>query len=121
MKQAAYDLLSYGCKAVLVKGGHLKTKSMTDVLWIQGDENPLTFSSDYIETNNLHGTGCTLSSAIASYLALGYALPEAVDLAKKYVFMAIMQGKDLVLGHGHGPLNHGFNPQKLKIIKKRNV
>jgi len=121
MKQAAYELLSYGCKAVLVKGGHLKTKIMTDVLWIQGDKNPITFSSDYIETNNLHGTGCTLSSAIASYLALGYALPEAVDLAKKYVFMAIMQGKDLVLGHGHGPLNHGFNPQKLKIIKKKNV
>ena len=118
MKQAAYDLLSFGSRAVLLKGGHLKAKIMTDVLWIKGEDNALTFNSDYIETNNSHGRGCTLSSAIASYLALGYKLKEAVALAKKYVYYAIMHGKDISIGHGHGPLNHAFNPQKLNIILK---
>jgi len=118
MKQAAYDLLSLDCHAVLIKGGHLKDKSMTDVLWIKGESTSHCFSSTYIETQNSHGTGCTLSSAIASYLALGYELKEAVGLAKQYVFQAIMHGKDICIGHGHGPLNHAFNPQKLSIIIK---
>lgn len=118
MKQAAYNLLSFGCHAVLIKGGHLKDKSMTDVLWINGESTSHCFSSAYIETQNSHGTGCTLSSAIASYLALGYEMKEAVDLAKQYVFQAIIQGKDICIGHGHGPLNHAFDPQKLSIIIK---
>lgn len=118
MKQAAYDLLSFGCDAVLIKGGHLKDKSMTDVLWINDESTSHSFSSTYIETQNSHGTGCTLSSAIASHLALGYEMKEAVNLAKQYVFQAIMHGKNICIGHGHGPLNHAFEPKKLNIIIK---
>jgi hydroxymethylpyrimidine/phosphomethylpyrimidine kinase len=120
MKKAAFDLLSFGSKAVLVKGGHLQDKIISDVLWLQGENQAHTFDADYIQTENLHGTGCTLSSAIASYLALGYTLIQAVSLAKQYVSQAILYGRDVTIGHGHGPLNHAFNPQKLKINEKNN-
>ena len=120
MKKAAFDLLSFGSKAVVVKGGHLLEKIISDVLWVQGESQAHTFDADYIETENLHGTGCTLSSAIASYLALGYTLIQAVSLAKQYVSQAILYGRDVTIGHGHGPLNHAFNPQKLKINEKNN-
>jgi hydroxymethylpyrimidine/phosphomethylpyrimidine kinase len=56
---------------------------------------------------------------IATYLALGNTVIEAVNLAKQYVYQAILHGKDITIGHGHGPLNHGFNPQQLKIITKK--
>lgn len=120
MKKAAFDLLSFGSKAVVVKGGHLLEKIISDVLWVQGESQAHTFDADYIETENLHGTGCTLSSAIASYLALGCTLIQAVSLAKQYVSQAILYGRDVAIGHGHGPLNHAFNPQKLKINEKNN-
>jgi hydroxymethylpyrimidine/phosphomethylpyrimidine kinase len=120
MKKAAFDLLSFGSKSVVVKGGHLLEKIISDVLWVQGESQAHTFDADYIETENLHGTGCTLSSAIASYLALGCTLIQAVSLAKQYVSQAILYGRDVAIGHGHGPLNHAFNPQKLKINEKNN-
>lgn len=118
MKKAAFDLLSFKSKSVLVKGGHLQDKIISDVLWLQGENQAHTFDSNYIDSENLHGTGCTLSSAIASYLALGFTLLKAVSLAKQYVTHAIFYGKDIKIGHGHGPLNHAFNPQKLKINEK---
>lgn len=120
MKKAAFDLLSFGSKAVVVKGGHLLEKIISDVLWVQGESQAHIFDANYIETENLHGTGCTLSSAIASYLALGCTLIQAVSLAKQYVSQAILYGRDVAIGHGHGPLNHAFNPQKLKINEKNN-
>ena len=60
-----------------------------------------------------HGTGCTLSSAIAAYLAQGMNLPNAVEKAKEYITMAIAEGADVCIGKGHGPLNHFFNPMKM--------
>ena len=77
---------------------------MCDVLC---SENKIyTFESQKVETKNTHGTGCTLSSAIATLLAHGYSLPSAVSLAKDYVTRAIVAAKDLKLGHGNGALWH---------------
>lgn len=116
MERAADKLLSLGCRAVLMKGGHLKGKDMTDILYVSG-ESPLRLSAETIETTNGHGTGCTLSSAIAAYLALGKQLPDAVSAAKDYITNAIQSGKDVKTGHGHGPLNHFFAPLPLVKIE----
>jgi hydroxymethylpyrimidine/phosphomethylpyrimidine kinase len=67
-------------------------------------------ASPRIDSRNTHGTGCTLSSAIASYLALGEPLDQAVAKARSYILQAIEQGADVYTGAGHGPLNHGFAP-----------
>ncbi|NLJ81598.1 MAG: bifunctional hydroxymethylpyrimidine kinase/phosphomethylpyrimidine kinase [Bacteroidales bacterium] len=116
MKKASRELLKFGSQSALVKGGHLKAEKSTDVLSFQQQTEVQCFEADWIESNNLHGTGCTLSSAIAAYLALGLSISEAVGLAKKYVHNAILHGKDVHIGQGHGPLNHAFDPQKLKVI-----
>lgn len=95
-----------GCPScnLLVKGGHAEGDEMKDVLYLADEDRHETFVSPRIETNNLHGTGCTLSSAIASYMAKGLDLAEAVQKAKTYMDKAIAGGKDLTLGHGNGPL-----------------
>jgi hydroxymethylpyrimidine/phosphomethylpyrimidine kinase len=67
-------------------------------------------ASPRIASGNVHGTGCTLSSAIAAHLALGHGLSEAVRLARGYILHAIESGAAVQTGHGHGPLNHGFAP-----------
>lgn len=114
MRSAAHALLHTGCAAVLLKGGHLKGRRLYDVyVSAQGEEQ--IFESDYIESENTHGTGCTLSSAIAAYLALGEDLAGAISKARIYVHHAILHGKDVKTGQGHGPLNHFFNPFKLRI------
>ena len=113
---AAEQLLSYGAKAVLLKGGHEDGDIKSDILFTNtpsGIESTF-FSSDTIPTRNTHGTGCTLSSAIAAYMALGYELKVAISNAKKYVTRAIRHGADIAIGHGFGPVNHGFNPQKMQ-------
>lgn len=107
-------LLKAGCNAVLMKGGHLKGKIMTDILFTKNDE-PLILKENYIESQNTHGTGCTLSSAIASYLALGKNLAEAVTASKQYITYAIEAGSTVTTGKGYGPLNHFFNPVPLNI------
>ena len=104
-----------GSQAVLVKGGHLNEAEMCDVLYIKGEDRPHLFSSPKIESRNTHGTGCTLSSAIATYLALGEPLEEAVRKAKAYVYQGILSGKDVHIGEGHGPLNHFFAPVPLRV------
>jgi hydroxymethylpyrimidine/phosphomethylpyrimidine kinase len=71
---------------------------------------PLRLASQRIHSRNLHGTGCTLSSAIAAYLALGAPLNEAVAQARAYIVSAMKAGAQVQVGHGHGPLNHGFAP-----------
>lgn len=118
MITATADLLVFGSKAVLIKGGHLPKEIITDVLRLKDDNQVYTFDAAYIDTPNLHGTGCTLSSAIATYLALGHEMKEAVAAAKTYVNSAISHGKDVRIGHGSGPLNHAFDPQKLIIYEK---
>lgn len=94
---------SSGC-AVLLKGGHSISEA-NDLLW-QAGKNSLWFHGKRIQTNNTHGTGCTLSSAIAANLAKGFLLEEAVRRAKAYVSGALSAMLDL--GQGSGPLNHAF-------------
>lgn len=103
MKKAAEIIMRYGCKSVIIKGGHLKA-SADDVLF---DGNKfIVFRNERINNSNTHGTGCTLSSAIASGLARGMSIAESVESAKKYVTGAIADGLDL--GNGRGPLNHFY-------------
>lgn len=103
----------YKPKNVLIKGGHLQGNDMTDILLDENGKIEM-FSLQKIEANNTHGTGCTLSSAICSYLALGQSMKEAVNSAKNYVHSAIKEASNINLGHGHGSLNHFFAPQKMK-------
>ena len=109
-----------GAKAVLLKGGDAlggnPTKSI-DVLSTGLNSQPIILESDRIATNNTHGTGCTLSSAIASYLALGFPVEQSVAKAKDYIDHALLAGSDVNTGHGHGPVNHLFNPHHLRIIE----
>ncbi|MEP6720229.1 MAG: bifunctional hydroxymethylpyrimidine kinase/phosphomethylpyrimidine kinase [Variovorax sp.] len=109
LDRAAGDLLALGARAVLLKGGHLKGEEVVDVL-AEAGLAPQRFASARIASRNLHGTGCTLSSAIAAFLALGHTLADAVPLARAYVLGAMTAGADVQVGAGHGPLNHGFAP-----------
>ena len=95
-------LVKLGVKNVLIKGGHIKSNRMTDIL-INKKELILFKSKKYI-TKNTHGTGCTLSSAIATYLSRGKTLKKACELGIKYVNQAI--GSNLNYGKGNGPINH---------------
>ncbi|MCC8172721.1 MAG: bifunctional hydroxymethylpyrimidine kinase/phosphomethylpyrimidine kinase [Parabacteroides sp.] len=115
MERAAARLLELGCRAVLMKGGHLAGKESTDMLFAAGNE-PLYLHADTVRTGNSHGTGCTLSSAIAAYLALGLGLHQAVVSAKQYISEALRQGADVKTGNGHGPVNHFFAPSPLRKI-----
>ena len=107
--QAAIDLLGLGAQAVLLKGGHLAGDEVVDVL-AQPNHAPIHLQLRRIESRNVHGTGCTLSSAIACFLALGLDLPEAVAQARDYILRAIAKGANVHTGQGHGPLNHGYAP-----------
>lgn len=100
----ARALMAFGSRAVLVKDGHGTGAEVADVL-IDGDKVHV-FRKPRIEAANTHGTGCTLSAAIASYLALGHELPSAVEKAQDYVWNAIRAGRSLAIGHGHGPVDH---------------
>ena len=106
---AADELLALGAKAVLLKGGHLPGDEVVDVL-LERNGARKRLASQRIASRNLHGTGCTLSSAIAAHLALGLALPEAVERARTYILGAMRAGANVQVGAGHGPLNHGFAP-----------
>lgn len=103
-RRAAERLMEVGAKAVLVKGGHVAGDLIVDVLQTEYDE--VFFEAARIETTNTHGTGCTLASAIASYLAQGRALADAVDAGRTYLLKAIETAPGL--GQGHGPVNHGW-------------
>ncbi|WHZ11904.1 MAG: Hydroxymethylpyrimidine phosphate kinase ThiD [Burkholderiaceae bacterium] len=114
---AADDLLALGASAVLVKGGHLPGERVVDVLAQAGGGAHRRFESPRIASRNVHGTGCTLSSAIAAYLALGATLPDAVEQARGYVLAAIAAGASVQIGHGHGPLNHGHAPIPARVLR----
>ena len=109
MEQAGRDLAQYGSRSILLKGGHLEEKDSSDLLYMRAEDRSILLKGERIETNNNHGTGCTLSSAIASYLAKGQNLEEAVRHAKAYITEAIRAGADYRIGHGHGPVHHYFN------------
>lgn len=107
MKKAAACLQNMGPKNVLIKGGHL-TGDAEDILFDGADF--YSFRAERILTKNTHGTGCTLSSAIAANLANGLAVPAAVEAAKEYVTTAIRHA--LPIGKGHGPTNHFYTLYK---------
>lgn len=115
MDIAAKRILELGCKAVLIKGGHLEGGKKIDKLYTSEAE-PATFVHDTIETRNTHGTGCTLSSAITSFMARGQKMTDAVAYAKEYLSKALEAGKDVHIGEGHGPVDHFFNPEKLMTL-----
>jgi len=112
---AARELLALGAQAVLLKGGHLQGDEVVDLL-LQPDQPAVRLASPRIASRNVHGTGCTLSSAVASYLALGHGLEDAVRRARTYILAAIAAGADVRTGHGHGPLNHGHAPVAMQVL-----
>ena len=114
MAQAAAELLARGARAVLLKGGHLAGDVVTDLL-LQASGDPLWMEASRIDTGNTHGTGCTLSSAIAAHLALGATLTQAVQQARDFVRHALQAGASVKTGQGEGPLNHGFAPLPMQL------
>jgi hydroxymethylpyrimidine/phosphomethylpyrimidine kinase len=104
MREQAERLLALGAKAVLLKGGHAEGTESVDIL--MEPTAVARLSADRIATENTHGTGCTLSSAIAAGLAKGLSLTEAVREGKAYVTAAIAASDKLMVGHGHGPTHH---------------
>ena len=115
MQTAASTLLGMGARAVLLKGGHLQGDVVSDLLALPGGQQ-LWMRDARIHTPNTHGTGCTLSSAIACYLALGLDLAAAVQAARTYIRGALQHGAAVRTGQGSGPLNHGFAPVPMKTV-----
>ena len=109
LEGAAQALLAMGAQAVLLKGGHLAGEDVVDVL-LHESQPAQHFAAKRIASDNVHGTGCTLSSAIAVGLAQGLGLSAAVAQARAYILKAIAAGASVRTGHGHGPLNHGHQP-----------
>ncbi|MBA2649946.1 MAG: bifunctional hydroxymethylpyrimidine kinase/phosphomethylpyrimidine kinase [Legionella sp.] len=93
---------------VLIKGGHLDQSRSPDVLYVKEQDRCHWFDAPRIDTKNTHGTGCSLSSAIASYLAQGFSLYEAVSAAKSYLTKAIQSGTTNQIGKGFGPIDHFY-------------
>ena len=141
MQEAAAALIDLGANAVLIKGGHLeehldespasieiregasrtgstntgKTSAHVTDIFMDRSLTPLVLSSPRLESLNLHGTGCTLSSAVASYLASGTSLPDAVRSGRAFLLKAIQAGAQQRF-NGAGPLNHGFAPLATQLI-----
>lgn len=119
MRQAL-KLREMGARNCLLKGGDTdRTDVKIDYLYLDGEEDLITLTADAVETQNTHGTGCTLSSAIACYLALGYDITDATMRGKLYVTRALQAGARVAVGHGHGPVNHLFAPRHMKFEDSR--
>ncbi len=112
MESAARKLLELGPRSVLLKGGHFSDANSIDCLVLsepdQEGNDIYWYQSERVHTKNTHGTGCTLSSAIAAGLAKGFPLPQAVRKAKDYITGAIKAGSVYEIGEGHGPLHHFY-------------
>jgi hydroxymethylpyrimidine kinase/phosphomethylpyrimidine kinase len=104
LRRLAETLHARGARNVLVKGGHLDGAQASDVLFDGTDFR--VFTAARVATRNSHGTGCTLSSAIAAYVARGLPLGDAVASAKDYLTGALRESSALSVGHGHGPVHH---------------
>ena len=115
MQTAVDELLRLGAPAVLLKGGHLEGDTVSD-LFGAADGTRWWLRGPRIATPNMHGTGCTLSSAIAAHLATGQPLRAAIEGAHAYVRTALRAAADVRLGAGSGPLNHGVAPVPLQRI-----
>ncbi|NRA74260.1 MAG: bifunctional hydroxymethylpyrimidine kinase/phosphomethylpyrimidine kinase [Rickettsiales bacterium] len=104
-EKIAQQILNLGCQSILIKGGHTKTKYSND-LFMDNIGNTNWLKSERIESKNTHGTGCTLSAAICSFIAHGFSEKIACIYAKQYLFEAIKASKDNSVGMGHGPVDH---------------
>ncbi|OTA17138.1 phosphomethylpyrimidine kinase [Xenorhabdus vietnamensis] len=102
------ELLKLGAKGVLMKGGHFNSNNCVDLL-ILPEQQTINLTAIRVDTKNTHGTGCTLSAAIAALMANGLGLVEAVTEAKDYLHQAILESNKLRIGFGHGPVHHFFN------------
>jgi hydroxymethylpyrimidine/phosphomethylpyrimidine kinase len=107
IKTSAKELGEMFSVSVLLKGGHLEAQAlMTDTLFIYESKKMVTIQNPAVQTKHTHGTGCSLSSSIATYISLGLGLEEAVVKSCQYVNEAIDAGKDKILGKGNSPINH---------------
>jgi hydroxymethylpyrimidine/phosphomethylpyrimidine kinase len=109
MGLAARELGGLGAKAILIKGGHLVGNESSDLLYLAEGNRTVIFKAERVDTRNNHGTGCTLSSAVACFLAKGESLESAVSKAKDYLTAALRAGAVYHLGKGHGPVHHFFH------------
>ncbi len=107
---------SLNTQACLIKGGHLEDQKVSRD-WLVENDTVTIFNAERIPTQNTHGTGCTLSSAIASYLAQGFQLREAITKAKSYLSQAIIHADELDIGQGHGPVHHFFRDDNSKSVQ----
>lgn len=113
-KQAS-ALHAMGCSNVVIKGGDSDAIDFkTDYVSLDCGADVFDIRADAVVTQNTHGTDCTFSAAISSYLALGYSLSDAIKSAKLFVTRALEAGAYITCGHGHGPANHFFSPRRLK-------
>jgi hydroxymethylpyrimidine/phosphomethylpyrimidine kinase len=113
-REAARRIGALGATAVLIKGGHLPSDDIRDLLYEHGEF--VEFRNARVPGRHTHGTGCTFSAAITSHLAMGRTLREAIPLAQQYVADAIRHAPDL--GKGHGPMNH-FASAKFKVQSEK--
>lgn len=119
LETAAHTLLARGAHAVLLKGAHLPSEEVLDVFAYRDTTDQAlcvhALRAARIQTRNLHGAGCTLSSAIAAFCARGLTLTDAVHAGLAYVRGALQAGAAVNIGQGVGPLNHGFAPQVMQL------
>ena len=108
IESAAETLAQHGSRSILIKGGHGDENKSTDLLFIARESRFVRLEAARIKTDNNHGTGCTLSSAIASYMAKGNDIEKSVQMAKEFINHAITAGAAYKIGHGHGPVHHFF-------------
>ena len=104
----AKELSLNGNVSVFLKAGHLSDDKLIDVFYNAEKDELIELQSDRMHTKNTHGTGCTLSSALAAFIAKGHELSEAARLAKEYINKAIIEGADYKIGEGHGPVKHFY-------------
>lgn len=98
-----------GKVSVLLKAGHLSEEILTDIFYNAEEKSIMELPSQRIHTKNTHGTGCTLSSAVAAFLARGFSLHDAIACGKEYIYGAILAGREYSVGKGHGPVHHFWN------------
>ena len=108
LPRIARKLSSGGKVSVLMKAGHLVDDELVDIFYNAEEDSVMELHSRRVHSRNTHGTGCTLSSALASYLAQGLSLNDAVSAAKQYIGKAIESGAGYEIGHGHGPVDFFF-------------
>jgi hydroxymethylpyrimidine/phosphomethylpyrimidine kinase len=106
--RAARDLAQTGAGSVLLKSGHLKDRQLTDIFYIPSGDQLIEIPYERVKTNNTHGTGCTLSSAIAAWIARGSTLEQAIHKGLDYTHLTIARGSAYRLGGGNGPVHHFY-------------